>query len=76
VVDGITGVFFKKQTVESLVEVLATFDERRYDSQAIRNHALEFDMPRFRRRILQFIEAKMSEGKPKESRTPTSDLVR
>ncbi len=76
VVDGVTGVFFKKQTVESLAEVLATFNEQRYDRQVIRSHALEYDMPRFHRRIQQFIEAKMSEGKPKELRTSTSDLVR
>ncbi|GAC1344011.1 MAG: glycosyltransferase family 4 protein [Ktedonobacteraceae bacterium] len=76
VVDGVTGAFFKKQTVGSLAEVLATFDERQYNGQVIRSHALEFDMPRFHRRIQQFIEAKMSEGKPKELRTPTSDLVR
>jgi glycosyltransferase involved in cell wall biosynthesis len=79
VVDGITGAFFHKQTAESLAEILAAFDERAYDPQTIRNHALEFDLPRFHRRILQFIEAKMSAGKPKEPkelRTPTSDLVR
>jgi glycosyltransferase involved in cell wall biosynthesis len=76
VVDGVTGVFFKKQTVDSLAEVLAAFDEQRYDRQVIRSHALEYDMPRFHRRIQQFIEAKMSEGKPKELRTSTSDLVR
>src|SRR5437899_4227922 len=48
VVDGITGVFFKKQTVNSLAAVLASFDERMYNPQVIRNHALEFDKPRFR----------------------------
>ncbi len=76
VVDGVTGVFFQEQTVESLSRVLASFDERKYDPQIIRNHALEFDLPRFHRRILQFIEAKLSEGKPRELRTPTNDLVR
>src|SRR6266568_1082773 len=76
VVDGVTGVFFHEQTVESLSRVLASFDERKYDPQIIRNHALEFDLPRFHRRILQFIEAKLSEGKPRELRTPTNDLVR
>lgn len=76
VIDDVTGKFFTEQSVESLVAVLASFDERTYDPQSIRNHALEFDMPRFHRRILQFIEAKMSEGKSKELRTPTNDLVR
>ncbi|MBO0779261.1 MAG: glycosyltransferase [Ktedonobacteraceae bacterium] len=60
IVDGVTGVFFREQTVESLVEALATFDERQFDPSAIRNHALEFDKSRFNRRILQFIEAKMA----------------
>jgi glycosyltransferase involved in cell wall biosynthesis len=76
VIDNVTGTFFHKQTVESLAEVLASFDERRYDPQTIRNHALEFDMPRFHRRILQFIEAKMSDGKMRELRTPTNELIR
>jgi glycosyltransferase involved in cell wall biosynthesis len=76
IIDGITGAFFHEQTVESMAEVLSSFDERLYDPQTIRNHALEFDKPRFHRRILQFIEAKMSEGKPVELRTPTNELVR
>ena len=76
VIDGVTGVFFKEQTVESLTSVLEAFDEHKFDPQTMRNHALEFDMPRFHRRILQFIQAKMSAGKPAELRTSTSDLVR
>ncbi|GAC1391834.1 MAG: glycosyltransferase [Ktedonobacteraceae bacterium] len=76
VVDGVTGKFFTEQTVASLASVLASFDERIFEPNAIRNHALEFDIPRFKRRILQFIEAKLSEGKSKEYRTSTSELVR
>lgn len=60
VVEGVTGTFFYEQTAESLAAVLASFDEHRYHPQTIRNHALDFDKPRFQRRILQFIEAKMS----------------
>jgi glycosyltransferase involved in cell wall biosynthesis len=75
VVDGITGAFFYEQTVDCLARVLASFDESRYDPQTIRNHALEFDLPRFHRRILQFIETKMSERKAKGVRTPTNELV-
>ena len=76
VVNGITGAFFHEPTVESLVAVLASFDERDYDPQTIRSHALEFDLPRFHRRILQYIEAKMGERKPRAMRTPTNELVR
>jgi glycosyltransferase involved in cell wall biosynthesis len=76
VIDNVTGTFFHKQTIESLMEVLASFDEQRYDPQTIYNHALEFDLPRFRRRIQQFIAAKMSEGKVRDVRTPSSELMR
>ena len=61
VADGVTGTFFHEQTVESLVSVLDSFDEKAYNPLAIHNHALEFDTPRFQRRILQFVEAKLSE---------------
>jgi glycosyltransferase involved in cell wall biosynthesis len=60
VIDGVTGRFFYEQTAESLANILAAFDDRQYHPQTIRNHALEFDKPRFQRRVLQFIEAKMS----------------
>jgi glycosyltransferase involved in cell wall biosynthesis len=76
VINDVTGTFFHKQTVDSLVDVLASFDERKYDPQTIYNHALEFDQPRFRRRIQQFIEAKMSEGTTRDIRTPSSELIR
>ena len=76
VVDGVTGVFFRERTVASLAATLAMFDESRFDPQAIRNHALEFDKPRFHRRILQFIQAKMSTARTAEPRTPTNELVR
>jgi glycosyltransferase involved in cell wall biosynthesis len=75
VIDKVTGTFFREQTVESLVEVLSSFDEHIFDSLTIYNHALEFDQPLFRRRMLQFIEAKMSEGKARDLRTPTSELI-
>src|SRR5947209_6042603 len=76
VIDEVTGTFFHEQTVESLAAALASFDERKYDPQTIRNHALEFDVTRFHRRILQFIEAKMNAARPHELRTPTNELVR
>ncbi len=75
IIDGITGRFFEEQTVESLTNVLATFDERLFASSVIRSHALEFDMPLFRRRILQFVEAKLSEGKA-DTILPANDITR
>jgi glycosyltransferase involved in cell wall biosynthesis len=76
IVDGTTGMFFREQTVESLTTTLASFNERMFNPFVIRNHALEFDTPRFRRRILQFIEAKMNEGKSAQASLPTNNVVR
>jgi glycosyltransferase involved in cell wall biosynthesis len=75
IIDGITGRFFEEQTVESLTAVLATFDEQIFDPTVIHSHALEFDMPLFRRRILQFVEAKLSEGKA-DMVLPANDITR
>lgn len=75
IIDSVTGIFFPEQTVDSLAEALQTFNQNNFDPQTIRNHALEFDTPRFHRRILQFIEAKMSEGKSSIPCEPTSQLV-
>ncbi|MGZ3608648.1 MAG: glycosyltransferase [Ktedonobacteraceae bacterium] len=76
IVDNVTGTFFYKQTVESLVKVLVSFDEHEYDPHTIYNHALEFDQPRFKRRIQQFIEAKMNEGNTREfSKNDRSQII-
>jgi glycosyltransferase involved in cell wall biosynthesis len=47
VVEGVTGVFFHEQTVEALVEAVGGFDDRGYESEAIRSHAEQFDTSRF-----------------------------
>ncbi|GCE49049.1 glycosyltransferase involved in cell wall biosynthesis [Thermosporothrix hazakensis] len=75
IVEGVTGLFFREQTVESLVEVLEQFDERQFQPEAIRNHALEFDTPRFQRRVQQFIEAKIQAAKSGESSRSSSDVL-
>lgn len=60
IVEGVTGEFFRQQTVDSLVEVLTRFDEKRYDPTTIRKHALAFDTPHFCQRIREFVEEKMN----------------
>jgi glycosyltransferase involved in cell wall biosynthesis len=61
VIEGVTGVFFREQTIESLVATLTSFDEKQFNPTTIRNHALEFDTPRFHQRILQFIKTKIND---------------
>lgn len=58
VVDGKTGVFFKEQTVDSLVDAIERFESMTFDSQEIRKHALTFDESVFQKRIEEFVLAK------------------
>jgi glycosyltransferase involved in cell wall biosynthesis len=56
VIPGITGEFFTAQTVESLMQVMATFDASCYDPAQIRTHALRFDTRIFNQQITSFAE--------------------
>jgi glycosyltransferase involved in cell wall biosynthesis len=61
VIDGETGVLFAEQTPGALIEAKRKFEDLRFDHERIRQHALQFDESEFRRRILKFIEMKVSE---------------
>jgi len=65
IIDGITGVFFKEQTVESLIEAIKRFEKIKdsFNSERIRENALRFDKEIFKRKIKAFIEEKYSEFK-------------
>lgn len=54
--NGTTGILFEKQTADSLCDALARFEEMRFDPVAIRASALRFEVMRFRREFLQFVE--------------------
>lgn len=56
VVPGVTGEHFVVQSVEHLAQVMAQFDPARYDTAAIRAHALSFDSRVFEREITSFVE--------------------
>jgi glycosyltransferase involved in cell wall biosynthesis len=51
VVDGVTGVVFKEQAVEALVEGMLRIETTRLDPEGIRKHAMGFDRAQFRERL-------------------------
>ncbi|OGH68583.1 MAG: hypothetical protein A3I29_04250 [Candidatus Magasanikbacteria bacterium RIFCSPLOWO2_02_FULL_44_11] len=51
IIPGETGTFFYEQTWEALLDTLLHFDYTGWDSQKIREHALEFDILNFKRRF-------------------------
>ncbi len=59
VVDGRTGVLFREQTVESLVDAIGRFEsiERQFDSVEIRANALRFAARQFGEEFTAFVEA-------------------
>jgi len=54
--DGVTGIFFNEQTVDSLVEVLRSFDSAKFDQATIRRYAEQFSVGRFKKEIGAFID--------------------
>lgn len=54
---GRTGEFFPTQTPEAIVQAVRDFDPTTYDERVIRVHALAWDRPRFRARLLSAVES-------------------
>lgn len=55
VVEGLTGIFFKKPTAASLAEAIEDFESRTWHQQVMRRHAEKFDRSVFAFRVLQFL---------------------
>lgn len=54
--EGITGIFFNKQTAEAIVEAISSFDSSKFSPQEIRQHAEKFSIERFKTEIGEFIK--------------------
>ena len=57
VVEGKTGLFFKEQTIESLIEVIQRFEQTPFDPLVIRSHAQRFSIQRFRQAFSELVYA-------------------
>lgn len=55
--EGETGLFFDKQTPESLIQVLNKFDHNNFDPIKCRDQALKFDIPVFKEYIIGYLKA-------------------
>jgi len=66
VVEDKTGIFFYRQTVESLIGAVKRFEEARFDKDQIRKHAQKFNQNSFVRQLKQIVDreyAKFRESK-------------
>lgn len=55
VLEGVTGVFFDHQTVESLVEAIERFDGQKFEPSVCRQNAQRFDASVFRSEMVRLI---------------------
>jgi len=62
VIEGETGLFFRDQTPEALIQAVDTFENKNeWDSYAIRRHAEGFSKERFKEEIQTFIKEKTAQ---------------
>jgi glycosyltransferase involved in cell wall biosynthesis len=50
-----TGLFFREQTTDSLLEAIATFEKTIFDREAIREHAKKFSNAQFREKLRKIV---------------------
>lgn len=58
VTDGLTGIFFKRQTAEDLIDAIHRFEEMAFNPQSIRRHAQQFDKEVFKEKIRSYVNEK------------------
>jgi glycosyltransferase involved in cell wall biosynthesis len=59
VVEGVTGLFFREATVESLAEVVSLFDANSFDGTVIAQHAQRFGKEAFKSNLRRFVDEKL-----------------
>ncbi len=67
VLDTVTGIFFKEQTPESLMDAVNLFTNITFNPQVIRQHAEQFDKEIFKKKIVEIIYEKAALFNDKKS---------
>ena len=58
VIEGLTGLFFREQSVEALMTAIETFEQMSFDPTTLRANAERFSEARFRRELGAFVNQK------------------
>jgi glycosyltransferase involved in cell wall biosynthesis len=62
IIEGVNGLFFREQTVDSLADALVRFDQMEWDTEEIRRQAERYDTVVFSERVLDFLNHVMAKG--------------
>ena len=65
--DGKTGVLFKHQTEQSIIEAVERFETLEFPSEVCREHALQFSEERFRKEFCDYIDRILGEERSPDS---------
>jgi glycosyltransferase involved in cell wall biosynthesis len=65
VIPGETGLFFREQSWESLLDAVINFDKYNWNSEKIRDHARRYGLNIFKRRIKKYVLEKHNSHKQK-----------
>ncbi|MGH2544501.1 MAG: glycosyltransferase family 4 protein, partial [Ardenticatenaceae bacterium] len=60
IIEGVTGIFFREPTVESLMEAVRRLDGVGFDKERIQAHARQFDASVFKKRIAEWVTESVS----------------
>jgi glycosyltransferase involved in cell wall biosynthesis len=69
IVDGVTGVFFDRQTVDELIAAVERFETMHFDPRAIAAHAQVFDRARFKREVHASIRVALADNQSRAGAT-------
>ncbi len=61
IVEGVTGIFFEKQTKEEIQKAVLDFDKNKFNTREIRDHAKQFSVDKFKKNIKEFIDKKLAQ---------------
>ncbi len=70
VVDGLTGIFFKTQSVEAIIDAIERLESMKIDPHAIAAHAAKFDETVFLSKMKNFVNKCLIEGGVLEPQSP------
>jgi len=62
IVEGVTGLFFREQTPESLADAITRFRDQDFEPQFIHQHALRFDRSEFVRRFRELVRSRYNQS--------------
>jgi glycosyltransferase involved in cell wall biosynthesis len=57
IVEGTTGIFFDRQEVSAVADAILSFEKMSWNPQALRAHAMRFDVSQFRRKFYDLLDA-------------------